>query len=73
MSNSAPNKALDAHALQWLRGRLQLACDVSETIAILRRQGWSENAIIGGFEAVRPRGNALANGAMQSPPLIRRA
>lgn len=73
MSNSAPDKVLDARTLQWLRGRLQLACDASETIEILRRQGWSENAIIGGFEAVRPRGNALTNGAMQSPPLIQRA
>ena len=64
---------LDAHALAWLRERLLLGADVSVAVARLREHGFSEAAIIAGFEAVRPRGNALENGAMQSLPLIRRA
>jgi len=64
---------LDPQALAWLRERLLLGVDATNTIAQLRQHGFSDAAIIAGFEAVRPRGNALAGGAMQSPPLIRRA
>jgi prolyl 4-hydroxylase len=63
--------ALDARSLAWLRAQIQLGADPHESIALLRQQGFSEAAIIQGFEAVRPRGNALS--AAQSPPLIRRA
>jgi len=68
-----PPTTLDAPTLAWLRERIQLACDLSETVALLRRQGYPDAAIINGLEIARPRGNALANGAMQSLPLIRRA
>src|SRR4051812_9812653 len=70
---SMPDRRLDAKALAWLRERLLLGADIGAAIAELRKHGYSEAAIIMGFEAVRPRGNALANGAMQSLPLIRRA
>jgi prolyl 4-hydroxylase len=73
VEGKAPQAALDPRALQWLRERIQLACDMPETVATLRQQTFSDAAIIAGFEAVRPRGNALANGAMQSLPLIRSA
>src|SRR5262245_40703677 len=66
-------RRLDPQALAWLRERLLLGADTSNAVAQLRQRGFSDAAIIAGFEAVRPRGNALANGAMQSPPLIRRA
>ena len=68
-----PDRRLDAKALAWLRERLLLGADIGAAVAELRKHGYSEAAIIMGFEAVRPRGNALANGAMQSLPLIRRA
>jgi len=64
---------LDARALAWLRERLLLGTDTTQTIAQLRGLGFSDDAIIAGIEAVRPRGNALANGAMQSLPLMRRS
>ena len=64
---------LDARALAWLRERVYLGADLDETIAILRRQGLTEGAIIAGFEAVRPRVNAVRSGEMATPPLIRRA
>jgi prolyl 4-hydroxylase len=73
MPTNTQDKTLDERSLERLRRRIQLACDMAETIEMLRGQGFSEAAIIAGFEAVRPRGNALAKGAMRSPPLIRRA
>jgi len=66
-------RTLDAQALAWLRERLLLGADMTRTVARLRELGFSDDGIIAGFEAVRPRGNALADGAMQSLPLIRRA
>ena len=66
-------KTLDAQTLAWLRERLLLGADTARTIARLRELNFSDDAIIAGFEAVRPRGNALANGAMQSLPLMRRS
>jgi prolyl 4-hydroxylase len=68
--NSRP---LDERSLAWLRERVQLGSDLHEAIAQLRQQGFSEAAIIRGFETVRPRGNALADGAWRVPPLVRRA
>jgi prolyl 4-hydroxylase len=46
---------------------------MSETVHDLRRQGFSDAAILEGIEIVRPRGNALADGAMQRLPLLERA
>jgi len=67
------DKTLDERWLKWLHVRMRLACDMSESVATLREHGFNDHAILAGFEAVRPRGNALSGGAMQAPPLIRRA
>jgi prolyl 4-hydroxylase len=68
-----PRTRLDARALAWLRERVYLGADLDETIAMLRRQGATEGAIIAGFEAVRPRVDAVRSGDMTTPPLLRRA
>jgi len=65
------NVGLDERALEWLRKRLDLGCDMAEPVETLRKGGYSDEAILAGIEAIRPRGNALADGA-PSPPLIRR-
>jgi prolyl 4-hydroxylase len=64
---------LDERAVAWLRERVRLGADIVETIEQLRSHGFEDAAIVSGIEAVRPRGDALANGAMQSLPLIRRS
>ena len=64
--------SLDAGWLAWLR-------EWSTAAATCRRPCWNcaagfpDAAIVTALEAVRPKGNALANGAMRSLPLIRRA
>src|SRR5688572_11675964 len=62
---------LDKRLLDWLRQRVDLACDLSESLETMRKQGLSDETIIAAIDAVRPRGDALADGA-PSPPLIRR-
>jgi prolyl 4-hydroxylase len=57
--------------LTWLREQMDLACDMSVTVETLRKVGYSDATIVAGFDAVRPRGNALELGVRQ-PPLIRR-
>jgi prolyl 4-hydroxylase len=64
-------RALDDRNLQWLRAQMDMACDMSASVESLRKQGYSDEAILEGIELVRPRGNALEGGA-PSPPLIRR-
>jgi prolyl 4-hydroxylase len=51
---------------------MRLATDMSETVEWLRGMGYPDDAILAGFEAVRPRGNALEQGVM-NPPLLQRA
>jgi prolyl 4-hydroxylase len=46
---------------------------MSESVLELRQMGYADAAILAGLEAARPRDCALANGAMNSLPLIRRA
>src|SRR5262245_59068354 len=62
---------LDNQRLKWLREQMNMACDMSESVATLRKWGYSDVAILEGFEAIRPRGNALEGGS-RPPPLIRR-
>src|SRR4051812_44398333 len=52
---------------------MQRGGDMSRPVMELRQRGFSDAAIVRALEAARPRGNALANGAMQAPPLLRRA
>jgi prolyl 4-hydroxylase len=61
---------LDERRLKWLREQMDMACDMSESVATLRNWGYSDPAILDAFEAVRPRGNALEE--TSPPPLIRR-
>jgi prolyl 4-hydroxylase len=63
---------LEARWLDWLREQMRLACDMSQSVTTLRNAGYSDEVIVAGFEAVRPRGDALANGQIHLPPLIRR-
>lgn len=63
---------LDPRVLESLRERMRLASDMAETVEWLRGKGYSDEAILNGFEAVRPRGNALEQGFM-TPPLLARA
>jgi prolyl 4-hydroxylase len=65
--------ALDAGWLAWLREWMYRGGDMAQAVLELRRQGFSDAAIVNALEAVRPKGNALADGAMRSLPLIRRA
>ena len=62
---------LDKAAIEWLRKRLELACDMAGPVEELRKGGYSDEAILAGIEAIRPRGNALTAG-VALPPLLRR-
>lgn len=46
---------------------------MSRPVMELRQRGFPDAAIVAALEAVRPRGSALAGGAMTAPPLVRRA
>jgi prolyl 4-hydroxylase len=63
---------LDQPSLEGLRERMRLATDMSAAVTWLRELGYSDRAILAGFEAVRPRGDAFAQGVM-NPPLLRRS
>jgi prolyl 4-hydroxylase len=66
------NPALDARWLEWLREQMRIGCDLSESVMKLRNAGYSDDAILAGFESVRPRGDALTMGFM-NPPLLQRS
>jgi prolyl 4-hydroxylase len=63
---------VDKHWLGWLRERMQMGCDMTDSVLQLRQHGYSDEAILDAFEAVRPRGDALEQGFM-TPPLMQRA
>jgi prolyl 4-hydroxylase len=62
---------LDKSRLDWLREQIRLGCDMSVSVHTLRGEGFSDEAIVAAFEAIRPRGDAIAAG-VNLPPLIRR-
>ena len=64
------NLTINDQLLQWLRQRIDLACDLSESVETMRKTGYSDEVILEAIEAVRPRGDALAE--TLPPPLIRR-
>src|SRR5688572_51602 len=73
MNSSAKGLAqLDPLSLAGLRERMRLATDMSSAVNWLRGLGYSDRAILAGFEAVRPRGDAFSQG-VENPPLLRRA
>ena len=63
---------LEPRLLAQLRERMRLATDMAETVEWLRGMGYNDAAILAGFEAVRPRGDAFEQGVM-NPPLLQRA
>src|SRR5512139_3978401 len=63
---------LEPRRLAWLQERMRLGTDMAETVEWLRGRGYTDRAILAGFEAVRPRGDAVEQGFMR-PPLIQRA
>jgi len=65
-------KPVDARDLARLRRDMRLGCDMSRAVADLRELGYSDRAIVVAFESVRPRGDSLAGGAVNLPPLLRR-
>jgi prolyl 4-hydroxylase len=67
----AVEQQLDARNLAWLRQQMDLACDMSISVEALRKAGYTDEAILEGFEAIRPRGDALTAG-VHVPPLLRR-
>jgi prolyl 4-hydroxylase len=66
-----PDPGLEPRWLDWLREQMRIGCDLSDSVTKLRSAGYSDDAILAGFEAVRPRGDALSSGFM-TPPLLRR-
>jgi prolyl 4-hydroxylase len=62
---------LAPHWLDWLREQLRIGCDMSDSVLRLRNEGYSDEAILAGLEAIRPRGDALTSGFM-NPPLLQR-
>lgn len=57
--------------IDWLREQLRIGCDMSDSVLRLRAEGYSDEAILAGLEAIRPRGDALISGFM-NPPLLQR-
>jgi prolyl 4-hydroxylase len=71
LSTPTQDTPIDKTRLDWLREQMRLGCDMSESVGTLRKQGFSDEAIVDAFETIRPRGDALAAG-VSLPPLIRR-
>ncbi len=59
--------------LAQLRHWVQLGADMSIPVLELLKRGHAEAEVLAALESIRPRGNALAGGAMDNPPLLRRA
>ena len=61
---------LDASWMEWLHTSVRLGVDLGETIGVLRKAGFPDDAIAAGLDAVRPVNDATEE--LFSPPLIRR-
>jgi len=68
-----PVKRIDASTIAFLRQWMQLGGDMSLPALELLKKGHTEAEVVAALEAIRPRGDALAGGAMDQPPLLRRA
>ena len=55
----------------WLREQVALGADLGAAINALRKAGVADPAIARGLEALKPRGNALVEGKLRPPPLVR--
>lgn len=67
-----PPTTLAPKWLDWLREQMRIGCDMSDSVRHLRQIGYSDDAILAGFNEVRPKGDALEQG-VENPPLMRRA
>jgi prolyl 4-hydroxylase len=56
----------------WLREQVALGADLGAAIGALRKAGVPDTQIGTALETLKPRGNALAGGTLQLPPLVRR-
>ena len=73
MNSPLPERhELEPSRLKWLQDRMRIATDMAETVEALRGMGYTDLAILTGFEAMRPRGDANQQG-VANPPLLRRA
>jgi prolyl 4-hydroxylase len=68
-----PADSREGRLVAWLRQWMVRGGDLSVPVQELRTQGMSDAVIVQALEIARPKGDALAGGAMNSPPLIRRA
>ncbi|HEX6638685.1 MAG TPA: 2OG-Fe(II) oxygenase [Steroidobacteraceae bacterium] len=68
-----PAKLIDARTIAFLRQWMQVGGDMSVPVLELLKRGCTESEVVGALEEIRPKGNALAGGAMNQPPLLRRA
>ena len=65
-------KTSEPEWVSWLRDQVRDAADFEGVYGRLHDIGITDKMIADALEAVRPRGNALASGALELPPLIRR-
>jgi prolyl 4-hydroxylase len=66
-------RPLDDRLLHFLRDKIRQAYDVQDMVVKAREAGYSDAVISDGIDSVRPRGTALIDGRIPSPPLVQRA
>jgi len=66
-------RPVDDRLLDFLRGKIALACSLHDAIEMSRKAGYSDAAIDEGIDRVRPLGSALIDGRIPPPPLVQRA
>lgn len=62
--------ALDAYWTKWLRHSMKMGVDLLELLERLRKEGFTDQAIAAGFDAVRPQNDATE--VSFTPPLLKR-
>jgi prolyl 4-hydroxylase len=66
-------RPVDQRLLDFLHGKIRLACSLEDAIEASRIAGYSDAAIDEGIDRVRPLDSALVNGRIPPPPLVQRA
>jgi prolyl 4-hydroxylase len=61
---------LDAYWTKWLRHSMTMGVDLLELLERLRKEGFTDQAIAAGFDAVRPQNDATE--VSFTPPLLKR-
>ena len=62
--------ALDTYWTNWLRHSMKMGVDLLELLERLRKEGFTDQAIAAGFDAVRPQNDATE--VSFTPPLLKR-